>query len=218
MRKSSANPGQPDREATMQGQAPSFHGEDELLIGSRLRALRRERKISIRALAARCGISTNTLSLIENHRTSPSMNTLQALARGLQVPISRFFEEPKGEFGLVYQQNGQRPVLQLAHGTVEQLGAGLPPLGAEPILVTLNTNQGESRNVTHAGREFIYCLEGKVICTVGQQPYLLRPGDSLLFDARNPHQWRNAHSRPSRLLVLFCPMEAHDQPGERHLG
>jgi quercetin dioxygenase-like cupin family protein len=43
------------------------------------------------------------------------------------------------------------------------------------------------------------------------------PGDSLLFDAKAPHRWVNSHSEQSRLLVLFCPMEARDQPAERHL-
>jgi len=191
---------------------------EEELIGSRLRQLRREQKISIRTLAARCGISVNTLSLIENDRTSPNLRTLKLLANGLGIPLVAFFNQDKPEYVLVHQQQGQRSKLRFANGTLEKLGEGLPPLGAEPILVTLDPDPDEASDISHVGREFIYCLEGKVICMVANQEYPLSMGDSLLFDARAPHHWHNAEHVPARLLVLFCPMEAHDLPAERHLG
>ncbi|MBN2148126.1 MAG: cupin domain-containing protein [Anaerolineales bacterium] len=187
------------------------------LVSKRLRHLRREQRMSIRALAAKCGLSANTLSLIENGRTSPSVHTLQLLALGLGVPLVTFFEEEKPEPALVYQRAGQRPLMHFRNGSLEKLGEGLPPLGAEPILVTLDPGQADAQEISHVGREFIYCLFGKVICTVAGHEYPLSPGDSLLFDASAPHCWRNAVPDSSKLLVLFCPMEAHDQPAERHL-
>jgi len=192
--------------------------DGEVQISNRLRYLRRKQGMSIRNLAARCGLSANTLSLIENKRTSPSVHTLQLLADGLGVPMVAFFEEEKYGPAIVYQQQGQRPLLRFKNGTLEKLGEGLPPLGAEPILVTLDPGQADANDISHVGREFIYCLEGKVICIVANQEYNLSPGDSLLFDASAPHRWQNAVPESSKLLVLFCPMEAHNQPAERHLG
>lgn len=194
---------------------PCCQGEE--LIGDRLRALRRGQGMSIRPMAAKCGLSVNTLSLIENNRTSPSVHTLHLLAVGLGVPLVSFFEEEKPEHGLVYQQHGQRSIIRFAGGTLEKLSEGLPPLGAEPILVTLDVGHENSQEISHSGREFIYYLEGNVSCLIAGQAYPLTPGDSLLFDAKAPHRWINSHSAPSKLLVLFCPMEAHDQPAERHL-
>lgn len=191
---------------------------DELHIGARLRALRRDQKLSIRSLARKCDLSPNTLSLIENDRTSPSLNTLHSLARGLGVPLAAIFETEKTEFTLVYQQQGQRDLMRFAYGTLENLGHGLPPLGAEPILVALNPQCPETKNFNHSGREFIYCLEGKVSCFVADQEYLLAPGDSILFDARAPHRWQNLHTASSRMLVLFCPAEAHDRTAEQHVS
>lgn len=210
-----------DSHALLDGLIPlaeeSYQGSD-MLISARLRRLRREQRLSIRSLAAKCGISANTLSLIEHERTSPSVHTLQSLARGLGVPLVTFFEEEKLGHGLVYQQQGQRPILQFANGTLEKLSEGLPPLGAEPILVTLDPGQADTKDISHGGREFIYCLGGKVICIVAGQEYHLSAGDSLLFDANSPHRWLNANPASSKLLVLFCPMERGDQPAERHLG
>ena len=189
----------------------------EVLVGTRLRRLRHEQGLSIRSLAEKCGISTNTLSLIENNRTSPSVHTLNLLSTGLGVPLVKLFEEEKMVPALVYQKAGQRQIIRFLNGTAEKLGQGLPPLGAEPIVVTLDADKKSSEEISHEGREFIYCLEGEVTCMVGGEPYLLKTGDSLLFDAGTAHRWVNTHAGPTRLLVLFCPMEARDYPAERHL-
>jgi transcriptional regulator with XRE-family HTH domain len=189
----------------------------EILVGARLRTLRHEQGLSIRSLAAKCGVSANTLSLVENDRTSPSVRTLQLLARGLGIPLSVFFEEERPGYALVFQQQGERLQLRFANGTLESLGLGIPPLGAEPILVTLDPSSVGVNDISHVGREFIYCLEGEMTCTVAGREYHLFPGDSLLFDARAPHHWLNTQPAPSKLLVLFCPMEALEQPAERHL-
>jgi len=187
----------------------------DALIGERLRHLRHGQGLSIRALAEKCGTSVNTLSLIENNRTSPSVHTLTLLAGGLGVTLATFFEEQKHEQQPVYQQAGGRARVPFSHGTLERLGEGLPPLGAEPILVTLVADQQEE--ALHSGREFIYCLDGNVTCLIEGRPYTLAPGDSLLFDAGVPHRWTNTNPQPSQLLVLFCPMEARDRPAEYHL-
>jgi transcriptional regulator with XRE-family HTH domain len=187
-------------------------------VGARIRSIRKQQGLTIRALAEQCQISPNTLSLIENDRTSPSLRTLGQLAQGLGVSISTFLEPESEGQGVVYQRQGQRQVTRFTNGTIENLGDGLPPLGAEPILVTLETRPGKSEDVSHSGREFVYCIEGSVACFIGGTRYPLAGGDSLLFDAEIPHHWENTHARPSRLLVLFCPMEAHEHPVEQHLG
>ena len=191
---------------------------EPIQVGTRIRTIRKQHGLTIRALAEQCQISPNTLSLIENERTSPSIRTLSQLAQGLGVNISTLLEPESPEQVVVYQQQGQRTVTRFANGTIENLGDGLPPLGAEPILVTLETHQTDSEDVSHAGREFVYCIDGSVACIIAGTRYPLSAGDSLLFDAGVPHRWENTHSQPSRLLVLFCPMDAHERPVEQHLG
>ncbi|MCB0148406.1 MAG: helix-turn-helix transcriptional regulator, partial [Caldilineaceae bacterium] len=63
-------------------------------VGQRLRQLRTERGMSIRALADASGLSVNTLSLIENGKISPSVSTLHRAAAALGVIITAFFEVP----------------------------------------------------------------------------------------------------------------------------
>jgi transcriptional regulator with XRE-family HTH domain len=191
------------------------HGE--IRVGDRLRELRLQLRLSIRALAEMSGLNVNTLSLIENGRTSPSVGTLQTLAQSLQVPISTFFETDHGEKKAVFQKNGARPRAAFAHGLMEDLGAGMPRFGAEPLLVTLNSHADSGRHpIVHTGREFVYCIEGQIAYTVDTETYLLEPGDSLLFEAYLPHHWKNKDVTPSRALLVLCPMDDRDRPTERH--
>jgi transcriptional regulator with XRE-family HTH domain len=191
----------------------------EVNVGQRLRELRLERNLSIRALAERSGLNVNTFSLIENNKASPSVSTLQQIAQALQVPISAFFEIKHGDNKVAYQKNGERPHVPFAHGEVWDLGAGMPRQGAEPLMITLNARADSGQNpIVHTGREFVYCLEGSVAYVVGEETYQLDPGDSLLFEAYLPHRWQNLNETPSRLLLVVCPMDERDQPTERHLG
>lgn len=75
-------------------------------VGKKLRSLRKARRLSIRALAELSELSVNTLSLIENGKTSPSVNTLHQLAQSLNVPITAFFENEQHKKRVVYQRAG----------------------------------------------------------------------------------------------------------------
>jgi transcriptional regulator with XRE-family HTH domain len=189
----------------------------DLNVGRQLRELRTDRGLSIRTLARQSGLNVNTLSLIENSRTSPSVSTLQLLASALSVPIKVFFEIETPKNNISYQKKGQRCKAAFAHGTLEDLGAGLTLHGGQPFLVTLEpkANSG-STPIVHTGLEFVFCLEGRLSYTIDEQIYLLDPGDSLFFEAYLPHWWRNMGTTASRSLLIMCPSDESDHPTERH--
>ena len=62
-------------------------------ISERLKVLREERGLSIRALGRLCGLSATTLSVIERGLSSPSVSTLYKISTALEIPITAFFEE-----------------------------------------------------------------------------------------------------------------------------
>lgn len=194
-------------------------GMGEIDVGARLRAIRLEQSLSIRSLAEMSGLNVNTLSLIENGRTSPSVSTLQQVAFALQVPITAFFETDMPRTKVVYQKAGGRPRAAFSHGTMEDLGAGLEGRGAEAFIVTLNPEAESGPDpIVHTGREFVYCLQGQIDYTIAGETYRLEPGDSLLFEAHQPHNWVNAGSGPARSLLILCPADEGDRPTERHFS
>jgi transcriptional regulator with XRE-family HTH domain len=191
----------------------------EISVGQRLREIRAMRRLSMRALAEMSGLNINTLSMIENEHTSPSVSTLQQIAQSLQVPISEFFETNNGDKELVHQKQGQRPRVAFEHSTIEDLAAGMSRFSAEPLIVTINPGADSGKNpIVHTGREFVYCIEGHITYTVKNQEFELGPGDSLAFEAYLPHHWKNTASGPSRALLVLCPMDVRDNPTKRHFS
>ena len=196
-----------------------LHGQilSAINVGCRLRELRAERGLSIRALAEQSGLNVNTLSLIENGKTSPSVSTLQQVAGALKIPITAFFEIKTSPQRIVYQKSDHRQAAAFAHGTLADLGAGFARPGLEPFIVTLES-QADSGDtpIVHTGLEFVFCLEGRISYEVDGQAFILEAGDSLIFEAHLPHRWRNAGETPSRSLLLLCPADERDHPDERH--
>jgi transcriptional regulator with XRE-family HTH domain len=189
----------------------------EINVGRRLRELRTANGLSIRALARQSGLNVNTLSSIENNKSSPSVSTLQQVASALRLPINAFFEGKKFAKDIVYQKEADRQTASFTHGTLSDMGAGFARSGLEPFLVTLapGADSGDTP-IVHTGLEFVYCLQGGIRYEVDEETYQLDPGDSLLFEAHLPHRWRNAGDTPSQSLLLLCPSDEHDHPDERH--
>jgi transcriptional regulator with XRE-family HTH domain len=199
------------------GTAPST--APEVNVGLRLRALRTERGLSIRALAEMSSLNFNTLGLIENGKCSPSVSTLQQLAQCLAVPITAFFETDAPKNHIAYVKAGQRADAVFAHGTLADLGAGLAERAIEPFVITLEPNMGSGQTpIVHTGHEFVFCLCGRLLYTIEDQSYLLAVGDSLLFEAHLPHRWQNVDLETTQALLVLCPADARDQPTALHFA
>jgi transcriptional regulator with XRE-family HTH domain len=189
----------------------------EINVGGSLRRLREERNLTLRTLAEKSCLAINTLSLIENGKSSPSVSTLQQLAVALEVPITAFFETETEKKNIAYVKFNHRPRAMFEHGMLEDLGAGSGIQAVEPFVVTLEPNAGSgAQDIVHTGYEFIYCLEGRIAYTIEGLTYLLEVGDSLLFEACLPHHWQNLSTQKSRSILVLYPTDDHDHPTERH--
>jgi transcriptional regulator with XRE-family HTH domain len=186
-------------------------------VGCNLHNLRAKQGLSIRSLAELSGLNVNTLSLIENGKSSPSVSTLQQLASALAIPITAFFETDVLKNNISYQKSGQRLKAAFSHGTLADLGAGLTLQGGQPLLVTLEPKANSGLTpIVHTGHEFVFCLEGRLSYTIEDRIYILDPGDSLLFEAHLPHFWQNTGESTSQSLLIMCPADESDHPTERH--
>jgi transcriptional regulator with XRE-family HTH domain len=186
-------------------------------VGLRIRTMRKQRGLSLRALAERCHLSINAISLIERGENSPTVSSLHMLAIALGVKITDFFEDSH-EHGVVYVKYDQRLATQGNGFLMESLGFGLRNQQLEPFMVAIEPGIGEeSETIVHSGQEFVYCLEGTALYQVNGQMYHLAPGDSLLFDATQPHCFCNTGDSLARLLLIFQAVEGSHLARQRHL-
>ena len=191
----------------------------EVLVGRKLRELRYRQGLSLRILAERSGLNINTLSLIENGKTSPSVSTLQQLALALETSIAAFFEPAVVEKRVIFTPAGQRPGMVIGNTQMENLGKDLTGNAVQPFAVTLEPGAGSGDQMTvHTGHEFVYCLAGSVSYQVDAEKYSLHPGDSLLFEAHLPHSWQNNGDQTAQILLVIDPADEHEDPGRRHFS
>ncbi len=183
----------------------------EIAIGREIRNFRTKMDLTIAELAKLADLSSGMLSKIENGNTSPSLATLQALSRALNIPVTAFFRKyeeerdasfvPAGE-GLVIERRGTRAghQYQLLGHTVGK------SISVEPYLITLTEESEVFPLFQHPGMEFIYMLEGRMQYMHGNKSYRLNPGDSLFFDADAPHGPEDLFELPIRFLsVIVSP-------------
>ena len=164
-RASSATGGAPKPETYVTGSNAPTTGELQLevSIGRRVRLLRQRLQLTATELAAEAGLSPGMLSKIENGGTSPSLSTLQALSRALNVPMTSFFADFEERRDCSYVRAGQGVLIE-RRGTksghrYELLGHSLSgDIIVEPYLITLSQDAEPYVLFQHDGVEFIYML------------------------------------------------------------
>lgn len=206
------------RSLMSQMQSSQARESSDINLGKRLQELRVSSGLSMRSLAELSGLNFNTLSLIENEKTSPNVNTLQQIASALNVTMGAFFETVDSHKDIIFQKHGNHPASVFPQGKLEDLGGGLALGNGTPLLMTSkpHTNSG-SDGIVHSGQEFVYCLEGCIVYWVGEQEYYLEPGDSLIFQAQISHRWENREDIVNRSILVICPSDQTDRLVGQHL-
>ncbi len=180
-------------------------------VGNSLRQLREAHKVSMRTLAQMSGLSANALSMIERGKSSPSVSTLYKLADAMEVPITDFFNLEAAHKNVVFLKAEERTRLPFLRGLWEGLGGEQFTGRVMPFMLTLENGASSGPNhMLHSGHEFVFCIRGQLEYQVENKFYLLEAGDSLLFEARLNHRWRNPGGTVTNALIIISCSEVDD--------
>ncbi|MDR2875809.1 MAG: XRE family transcriptional regulator [Methylobacillus sp.] len=188
----------------------------EHYLGNAIRDLRTEHGLTIAEVSLRAGISRGMLSKIENAQTATSLDTLEQVANALGVTLSHLFRnygQPRDGAQLVKKGEGMEVVRRgTKRGHTYHLLAydQGPRKHFEPFLITLQDAGEEFGAFEHPGTEFLYMLTGVLEYRVGNEIYVLEPGDSLTFRGEIPHRPDKLHGAPIRFLSIIH----YDSPEE----
>lgn len=177
-------------------------------IGVQIRQLRKRQEITAAELANRAGLSAGMLSKIENGTVSASLESLESLARALNVPLTSFFATYEERRDCSYVPAGTGVTIE-RRGTkaghqYQLLGHSIAgDLVVEPYLITLSDEAEPYPVFQHAGIELIYMLTGEVVYRHADKAYPLRPGDALMFDSSAPHGPEELSKLPMTYLSII---------------
>jgi quercetin dioxygenase-like cupin family protein/DNA-binding XRE family transcriptional regulator len=169
----------------------------DLLVARRLQALRRERGVTLSALAAQTGISAAHLSRLEKGERQPSIAALLHLARVYGVPVSTLVDD---------HDDGNYHVIRSADAVTHHGHDGeytvLSGARAALAVVRLHLCPGQrSENVRHAGEEWLHVLAGTVTLTLAGEQLTLGEADSVHFDSSLIHQLSTTGPDPATVLI-----------------
>ena len=188
-------------------------------ISDRLKNLREDRGLSIRALGRLSGLSANALSVIERGLSSPSVSTLYKIAVALEIPVTAFFEEVPPKHDVVLVKSQERNRIPLFRGLWEGLGGEHYEGAVEPFMITLEAGTSSGRfAMNHSGHEFVFCLRGELEYEVNEEIYRLEAGDALLFAADLDHKWHNPGQTVANALIILAGFHPGESPSKYHLA
>jgi transcriptional regulator with XRE-family HTH domain len=170
-------------------------------VGVRLKRVREQRGITLTAVAQTTGISKSTLSRLETGQRRPTLELLLALSAAYRVPLD----------DLVAAPDVGDPRIRLKPDRVK--GRIVIPLTRQPegqqawkIVIPATKVKPEPR--AHDGHEWIYVLSGRMRLVLGDQDWLLGPGEVAEFDTQVPHWFGSTGDGPAEILSIFT------RPGE----
>jgi transcriptional regulator with XRE-family HTH domain len=176
------------------------------LLGQRLRTAREERGIGLRTLAKRLTVSASLISQVERGKVMPSVGTLYAIVRELDISMDDLFSHassarrvPREEDPGPVQRRDGRDVIYLASGVRWERLTVDPDPDLDFQIVTYDVGAESCPAdglMTHEGKEYGFVLEGRLGVTVGHGHYELGPGDSVSFASTTPHRLANVGTEP----------------------
>jgi transcriptional regulator with XRE-family HTH domain len=169
-------------------------------IGERIKALRTEQGMTLAGLGEKVALSVGYLSQIERDKTTPSLSTLMDIAKVLNVGLRYFFETEAEAAYVVRADQGQADLAPDSSTACLHLTPKVGSSKIEAYRVVLQPHSSPEQLAPFAGEEFGFVLAGKLILSVGDEQFVLDAGDSIHYDALQPHCWHNAGNEPCVLI------------------
>lgn len=157
------------------------------MLGNKIREKRKDVGITLRELATRTDLTPSFLSQIERDLAVPSITSLRKIAGVLGVPIFHFLMDSDGASPVVRRDARKKLVLPDSHLVYELLSPDLKRK-MEVWMARLEPGaSGSDSPMSHPADECILVIQGKLGIKLGDDDYVLEPGDSIYFDGAVPH-------------------------------
>jgi transcriptional regulator with XRE-family HTH domain len=160
-------------------------------LGGRVRELRRQRGLTLKALGGLAGLSHPFLSQVERGLARPSVTSVERIATALGVPVAQLWAPPRPPDSVQLlraadAEPGVRPLLTGAAAVEEWSGNRHFPPAPD----------------VHPGDVLVYCARGVLEIELGGEAHELDEGDAVMFDGLLPHRLRRLGSPRTRALIV----------------
>ncbi len=173
---------------------------DELNVGSRLRAIRKARNLSLEQASALCHVSRPMLGQIERGTSSPTIATLWKIAGGLKVPFSSFLGSAPASYQV--SRPDQETMIAEEEGRMRAwpLFEYDPNSSMETFMIEFDPGCIRASEPHQSGvREDVFVAQGELWMVIGNEEIHLRENEAIRFQADCLHRYENRSEKPARI-------------------
>lgn len=189
---------------------------DRARVGARLREIRKQQRLTLKALSAGSGVALSTLSKMELGQVSASYEKLAAVARALSVDIAQLFDAGAAQRSegsadapvVVRTVLASAPRYDAENYDLRMLATAYPAKRMTPAWgrIDARTLREFSDFVRHPGQEFVMVLSGSVrIRFETGESIALKRLESAYFDSGVGHVYLSTSRQPAQLVVVMSP-------------
>ncbi|MBV8097469.1 MAG: cupin domain-containing protein [Acetobacteraceae bacterium] len=183
-------------------------GLEHYKIGPKIRNLRVKKNMGQVQLAEHTGLSPALLSKIERGQLFPTLPTLLRIAMVFGVGLEHFFIESKERPAVAVTRKQERVRLPDRPGEAapsylfESLNFRATNRKMDAYFAEFPKSAQPSQPHQHAGTEFIYLIEGRLIVNIDGDDTALAGGDSMQFDSGTPHSYRRQGQAAAAAIII----------------
>src|SRR3984957_12142958 len=155
-----------------------------------LRAVRKQRGLTLAHLAEQTGLTKSYLSKIERRQSTPSIAVALKVARALDVDVAQLFSDESADETIVVDSADYRLLAPNLLGKAMSPFVVRPPGGADDPIPA------------HPGQEFVFVHSGTVELEYGDHIVTLAAGDSAYFDASVSYHLRAVDPACAEVVVV----------------
>ncbi|GIN90919.1 DNA-binding protein [Siminovitchia terrae] len=169
-------------------------------LGREFKRIRKSKKLTLREVSERSGLSVSFLSQVERGISSVTFTSLRKIAEALEVNINLFFEAEEETLS-IKKQTLKKSAVQ-PNFTYTSLVGNMENPKFYPARIELKAGESHTAPYTHHGQEFVYVLEGELKVVLENHEETLYAHESLHIDSTEKHVWYNETDQPVVLLVV----------------
>jgi len=178
-------------------------------IGIRLRQRRKVKGLPLKDVAERAEISIGLLRQIERGLTMPSVRSLGAICRALDMPVGWLFDNPDNHEsdGLVVHWHARRVLDLGSKGMIKELMTPDSCTGIQMMRLVIRPggSTGETPYNHSQGAKCGTVLSGTLGLEVDGKSYSVRAGDSFAFEATRLIRFWCEGNEETEVLWIVAP-------------
>lgn len=197
-----------DRYEMLTGNLEDEKQVNGVTIGDRIKRIREEKGLSYEEISNLTGFDVDLLAMMEKGESQPPIGILVKLSKALDAAFSRLLSGFGNKLYSVTRKDERKLVSRSASPkgkqlyTYQSLAPEVQGRHMESLIVTLEENPDQELSV-HDGEEFIFVLEGGVVVKIGDDRFVLEPGDSIYYLSTTPHLLSAKKDRAVILAVIY---------------